>query len=196
MAVLAHKDSETTAETSKDQKDVQPTDAGKEPVTKAETQPQVPAADAQPADGKPTPFYLSHQQSAISFETDPALAALAGDREALLSKLNQPSTDQLSTATQQPTVESAAESQPAAEASKGTTEPAANVSDAKPATDSTLTPKDNDEDARPASQNRSVTAVSLNGAPDSWLKAILRTVFVNFFGAIFSPFRRGKSSSN
>jgi hypothetical protein len=118
----------------------------------------------------------------MSFETDPTLAALAGDRDALLNKLNQPSTDQLGAASTDKTA------QPAAEPTQETTEPS-KPSDA-------LAPKNNDDEARPASQNRSVTAVSLNNAPDSWLKAILRSVFSGFFGAIFSPFRRGKSSSN
>ncbi|CAG7926183.1 unnamed protein product [Penicillium olsonii] len=126
----------------------------------------------------------------MSFETDPALAALAGDRDALLNKLNQPSTDQLTTAANESTTSApATESQPT-EANKG---PEAAKAD-KPS--DSLVPKNNDEDARPPSQNRSVTAVSLNGATDNWLKAILRTVFGGFFGAILSPFRRGKKASN
>jgi hypothetical protein len=118
----------------------------------------------------------------MSFETDPILAALAGDRVALLNKLNQPSTDQLTAASADKTA------QPTAEPTQESTESSSKPSDA-------LAPKNNDDDARPASQNRSVTAVSLNNAPDSWLKAILRSVFAGFFGAIFSPFRRGKSSN-
>jgi hypothetical protein len=127
-----------------------------------------------------------NRSSVLSLDADPVLAALAGDREALLQKLNIPSTDQLATAP------SASDEQPS-------TSKKARVEDASPevveepgasTSKSAAAAGKTDEDARPPSQNRSVTAVSLNNAPDSWLKAIWRNVFVSFFGAIFAPFRR------
>jgi hypothetical protein len=155
---------------------------------------EAPAAEQPTEDCKPTPFSTSHNVSVPSFEADPVLTALAGDREALLHKLNQPSTDQLTAAAAEHTatkndkqtrVENEAE--PTAESS-----PKA-VDQLSPET--AKTSNANEEDARPVSQNRSVTAVSLNSASDNWLKAFFRTVFVGFFGTIFSPFRRrGKSA--
>jgi hypothetical protein len=159
--------------------------------TDDKTDNKAPAAEPQAEDCKPTPFSTSHNVSVPSFEADPVLTALAGDREALLHKLNQPSTDQLTTLTQptnndkQARVENEAE--PTAESSQRATD--------QLSPENAATSNSNEEDARPVSQNRSVTAVSLNSASDNWLKAFLRTVFVGFFGTIFSPFRRrGKSA--
>ncbi|RAH76278.1 hypothetical protein BO86DRAFT_21024, partial [Aspergillus japonicus CBS 114.51] len=74
------------------------------------------------------------------------------------------------------------------DAAKSTREPTAESS--SNAADKAVATK-GDENPRSQSQNRSVTAVSLNHKKhDSWLKTILRAVFTNFFGAIFSPFRR------
>jgi hypothetical protein len=125
-------------------------------------------------------------------EADPALAALAGDGEALLRKLELPSTDQLLASADNAPVHAKGakqgnETTTATEAGPSTT--------AQPAS-TTEGPADNaaankgDENSRSPSQNRSVTAVSLNHKNDSWLRNILRAVFVDFLGSIFSPFRR------
>ncbi|KAH1342403.1 hypothetical protein KXW91_003947, partial [Aspergillus fumigatus] len=127
-------------------------------------------------------------------ESDPALVALAGDREALLRKLELPSTEQLpaeptSSTKDNQAVKPAGHDEHVPSSIHGPSvageSPAPTESDVGKA----VAPKNNEESRSP-SQNRSVTAVSLNHKRDSWLRTILRAVFGNFFGAIFSPFRR------
>ncbi|KAH1553561.1 hypothetical protein KXX57_006776, partial [Aspergillus fumigatus] len=127
-------------------------------------------------------------------ESDPALVALAGDREALLRKLELPSTEQLpaeptSSTKDNQAVKPAGHDEHVPSSTHGPSvageSPAPTESDVGKA----VAPKNNEESRSP-SQNRSVTAVSLNHKRDSWLRTILRAVFGNFFGAIFSPFRR------
>ncbi|KAL2864449.1 PT repeat family protein [Aspergillus lucknowensis] len=125
-------------------------------------------------------------------EADPALAALAGDGEALLRKLQLPSTDQLLASAEsapQDAKDANQENETPTIVKSGpstTTQPAPTTGGAA----NEATASNGDENPRSPSQNRSVTAVSLNHKNDSWLRNILRAVFVNFFGSIFAPFRR------
>jgi hypothetical protein len=184
-ASALHKEPESTPAPEAKQESTA-TESKDEPAeAKAETEVPEDSRD----NSKLQPYAVSTNNVSVpSFEADPDLAALAVDREALLSKLNQPSTDQLATMTSEQPQTSAAAKQPEAETeepAQKSTEPASQLAPETAASNNV-----NEEDARPASQNRSVTAVSLNSAPDNWLKAFLRTVFVGFFGTIFAPFRR------
>ncbi|KAJ5638471.1 hypothetical protein N7528_000861 [Penicillium herquei] len=159
-----------------------------------ETESESPAAEAQPEDCKPLLPIPSHNASVPSLEADPVLAALAGDGEALLHRLNQPSTDKLTAATtaQSSTADdkkaqAVPETQPTAESSK---QPEATPNTLEP-TPGTSANNDGNEDARPTSQSRSVTALSMNNAPDNWLKVLLRTVFKSI-GRIIRPWSWGK----
>ncbi|KAF4162822.1 hypothetical protein CNMCM6936_001641 [Aspergillus lentulus] len=189
VASTSHKEPEVVA-TPKD--DVNAKEQSQPHDGKQESSHLVPAA--QTADNKHTESSISKDMPTPDPESDPALAALAGDREALLRKLELPSTEQLPA---EPTL-STSDKQALKPAGHDERSPAS-TDGPSVATESTaptegdagkaIAPKNNEESRSP-SQNRSVTAVSLNHKRDSWLRTILRAVFGNFFGAIFSPFRR------
>jgi hypothetical protein len=189
VASTSHKEPEIVA-TPKDTVDAkepsQPNDG------KQETSHLMPAA--QTADNKHTEYATSKDMPTPQPESDPALAALAGDREALLRKLELPSTEQLpaeptpSTSDDQ-AVKPAAHEERAPASTDGPSIATESSAPTEGDVGKAVAPKNNEEPRSP-SQNRSVTAVSLNHKRDSWLRTILRAVFGNFFGAIFSPFRR------
>ncbi|KAI2868934.1 hypothetical protein CBS115988_10390 [Aspergillus niger] len=132
------------------------------------------------------PEHVESKQDPVQPEnTDKAVVA---DHKPTEPVTEAPSTEQASASNQQPHVEDDAEEQTkkATEPQPATAEPAA---PSENAADKAVATKGDEED-RAQSQNRSVTAVSLNRKHDSWFKTILRAVFTNFFGAIFSPFRR------
>jgi hypothetical protein len=167
--------------------------------TEAKTESEAPAAEVQPEDSKPLLSVPAYNASVPSFEADSVLAALVGDGEALLQKLNQPSTDQLTSITniqappaQRPVetqqTKAVPESEPATESSQKAAAPAPVPEQLTPPTTTT---DNGDEDARPTSQSRSVAALSINNASDNWLKALLRTVFKSV-GRMFRPWSWGK----
>ena len=168
------------------------------PETKPET---ITAADSSSAqmldkshlDGAPAvhqqsesckhPFsFTLHCHSLRLWDTDLTFIAPAVDREAPTQKLDQSPPNNSATVATKPntTIEAPENAEPAPESS----------SNARDQLNPDSTGNANEEEARPTSQNRSVAAVSLNSPSDNWLKAFLRTVFVGFFGTIFSPFRR------
>jgi hypothetical protein len=160
---------------------------------------------SRPNDGKQETSHLVHAaqiaESSTSKdmptpdpESDPALAALAGDREALLRKLELPSTEQLPaeralSTTDNQAVKPAGHDERSPVSTDGPSVATESTAPTEGDAGKAIAPKNNEEPRSP-SQNRSVTAVSLNHKRDSWLRTILRAVFGNFFGAIFSPFRR------
>lgn len=135
--------------------------------------------------------YMAAEPPTPEPEADPALKALLQEREALLRKLDQPSTDQLSRLSV--AGESIKPSEEPADAAPSTeTAPAAQ----QQSTGQNLgAPSADNAKSRSPSADRSVAAVSFTKS-DSWLKAILRSIVFNFFGTIFAPFRRRRGNAS
>lgn len=174
-AVVAHK--EEPESTPVKESDVKTSDS-------LAVSPQVqPSANKEPADTSKAP-------ATPEPPADPALAALAGDGEALLRKLELPSTEQLPVSTENAPKDPKKTNQENETSTAVGSGPSASLQPPSTTEGTTDNVDSKAIDSRSPSQNRSVTAVSLNNKNDSWLKSILRAVFVNFLGSIFAPFRR------
>ncbi|KAJ5146073.1 uncharacterized protein N7515_000637 [Penicillium bovifimosum] len=171
-AVAAHQDSVTAPESSTDWED--------------------PKAEAQPTDSEPTPFCLSNQQSVISIETIPVLAVLQAGTKLFSAHWASPPR----------------RSWPH-KARNHRSRPSSQPNPPKPARESLsplpMHPTPSLLPTATLRQSRMMRILVLpvrigrfqlflsKGATDSWLKAILHTVFVNCLGGLFAPFWRNKA---
>jgi hypothetical protein len=96
-----------------------------------------------------------------------------------------------------PVVEEAPPSDTAGPSGKapGTTPAAGSKSDENLTPAPEVAPKTSDTPSRPATANKSIASFA-NQKKEGFFRVLWRMVFVNFFGGLFSPFRRGRERSS